>query len=158
MNYYLVGYMYCGKSTFGRRLAKAKGMDFLDLDRAFEERYHYTVPRFFEQFGEQAFRNLETQLLHSTSRLDNTVIATGGGTPCHSDNMDFILAHGTAVYLKMTVDDIVARALRSHNPRPKLHGLPEDKLRPIIEAQMKEREEVYLRAHIVIDGNHPDLP
>ena len=54
MKYYLVGYMYSGKSTFGRRLAAAKGMDFLDLDRAFEERYHYTVPRFFATFGEAA--------------------------------------------------------------------------------------------------------
>ena len=157
MNYYLVGYMYCGKSTFGRRLAEAKGMEFLDLDRAFEARYHSTVPRFFEQFGEHAFRKLETQLLHSTAELDNTVIATGGGTPCHSGNMDFILAHGTAVYLRMSVDDIVARALRSRNPRPKLHGLPEAELRPIIEAQMKERESTYLRAHIIVDGNNPKL-
>lgn len=155
MNYYLVGYMYCGKSTFGRHLAEAKGMEFLDLDKAFEERYHYTVPRFFEQFGEMAFRKLETQLLHSTAALDNTVIATGGGTPCHSDNMDFILAHGTAVYLQMPVDAIVARALRSRSPRPKLHGLPEADLRPIVEAQMKEREGFYLRAHIVLDGTKP---
>lgn len=158
MNYYLVGYMYCGKSTFGRRLAEAKGMDYLDLDRAFEERFHYTVPRFFEQFGEQAFRRLETQMLHSTAELDNTVIATGGGTPCHSGNMDFILAHGTAVYLQMSVDAIVARALRSRNPRPKLHGLPEAELRPIIEAQLKEREGIYLRAHIILDGTNPSIP
>ncbi len=157
MNYYLVGYMYCGKSTFGRRLAEAKGMEFLDLDRAFEARYHYTVPRFFEQFGEQAFRKLESQMLYSTAELDNTVIATGGGTPCHSGNMDFILAHGTAIYLRMTVDDIVERALRSRNPRPILHGLPEAELRPIIEAQMKEREGVYLRAQIILDGKNPKL-
>ena len=158
MNYYLVGYMYSGKSTFGRRLAEAKGMDFLDLDRAFEARYHYTVPRFFERFGDEAFRKLETQMLHSTAELDNTVIATGGGTPCHSGNMDFILAHGTAVYIRLSVDDTVARALRSRNPRPLLHGLPEAELRPIIEAQMKERESIYLRAPIVIDGMNPRLP
>ena len=142
MKYYLVGYMYCGKSTFGRRLADEKGMEFLDLDRAFEERFHYTVPRFFNQFGEKAFRQL----------------ATGGGTPCHSGNMDFILEHGTAVYIRMGVDDIVERALRSRNPRPKLHGLPEAELRPIIEAQRKEREGVYLRAQIIIDGKNPVLP
>ena len=52
MKYYLVGYMYSGKSTFGRRMAAEKGLEFLDLDRAFEQRYHYTVPRFFETFGE----------------------------------------------------------------------------------------------------------
>ena len=155
MKYYLVGYMYCGKSTYGRKLAEQKGMDFLDLDRAFEARYHYTVPRFFEKFGEKAFRQLETQLLYTTADLDNIVIATGGGTPCHSGNMDFILQHGTAVYIRMSVDDIVARALRSRNPRPILHGMPEAELRPIIEAQMKERESVYLRAQMIIDGKNP---
>lgn len=158
MNYYLVGYMYCGKSTFGRRLAAERGMDFLDLDRAFEQRYHYTVPLFFRRFGEQAFRTLESQLLRSTAALDNTVIATGGGTPCHSGNMDFILAHGTAIYLKMSVEQLMERALRSRNPRPLMQGLGEAEMRATIEGQLKEREVFYLRAPIVLDGQDPRLP
>lgn len=158
MKYYLVGYMYCGKTTFGRKLAEEKGMDYLDLDRAFEARYHYTVPMFFQRFGEEAFRKLETQMLHTTAELDNYVIATGGGTPCHSGNMDFILAHGTAIYLKMPVDALVERALRSRNPRPLMHGLPEPEMRATIERQLQEREPVYKRAPIVIDGMSPSLP
>ena len=158
MKYYLVGYMYCGKSTFGRRLAAEKGMAYLDLDRAFEARYHYTVPMFFSRFGEDAFRKLETQLLHTTADMDNMVIATGGGTPCHSGNMDFILANGIAVYLRMPVDALVQRALRSHNPRPLLHGLPESELRSIIAKQLKEREGIYLRAQMIIDGTDPQMP
>ena len=158
MNYYLVGYMYCGKSTFGRRLAAECGMDFLDLDRAFEERYHYTVPRFFEQFGEQSFRILETQMLHTTATLDNTVISTGGGTPCHSGNMDYILQHGTAIYLKMNVDGLVRRALASRNPRPMMRGLGEEQLRQKIQSQLIEREPIYLRANLVIDAEAPSIP
>jgi shikimate kinase len=157
MKYYLVGYMYCGKTTFGRKLAEAKGMDYLDLDRAFEARYHYTVPMFFQRFGEAAFRTLETQMLHSTADLDNVVIATGGGTPCYGDNMDFILAHGTAVYLQMPVDALVERALRSRNPRPLMHGLPEPEMRALIERQLKEREPIYLRAPLIVDGINPVL-
>ena len=157
MKYYLVGYMYCGKSTFGRRLAAEKGMEFLDLDRAFEERYHYTVPRFFSTFGEEAFRKLENGLLRSTADLDNVVVSCGGGTPCHSGNMDFILAHGTAIYLQMSVDALVSRALRSRNPRPKLHGLPEEELRCKIAEGLKEREPVYQRAPIILDGLNPIL-
>ena len=157
MKYYLVGYMYSGKSTFGRRMAAERGLEFLDLDRAFEQRYHYTVPRFFETFGEEAFRRLETQMLHSTADLDNIVIACGGGTPCHSGNMDFILAHGTAIYLQMPVEALVARALRSRNPRPKLHGLPEEDMRARIAEGLKEREPIYLKAPIVIDGTNPQF-
>lgn len=157
MKYYLVGYMYSGKSTFGRQLAASKGMDFLDLDWAFEQRYHYTVPRFFAAFGEAPFRQLESQLLRSTAELDNVVIATGGGTPCHSSNMDFILAHGTAIYLRMSVDDLVSRALRSRNPRPLVKGLSESDLRARIDSQLKEREPSYLRAPIILDGLNPIL-
>jgi shikimate kinase len=157
MKYYLVGYMYSGKSTFGRRLAAERGMEFLDLDRAFEARYHYTVPRFFAQFGEEAFRKLESKMLRDTATMDNVVIATGGGTPCYNDNMDFILANGTAVYLQMRVDDLVQRALHSRNPRPLMHGLTCDDLRVKIEAQIKEREGFYQRAHIILDGLTPHL-
>ena len=157
MKYYLVGYMYSGKSTFGRKLAAEKGLDFLDLDRAFEERYHYTVQRFFEQFGEKAFRILENEMLRSTANLDNIVVATGGGTPCHSDNMDFILKNGIAVYLRMSVDALVQRALASRNPRPTMRGLTEAELRGRIEAQLKEREVFYLRAPIVLDGTAPSM-
>lgn len=158
MKFYLVGYMYCGKTTFGRQLAAEKGMDYLDLDRAFEERYHYTVPRFFATFGEEAFRRLETQMLHSTAQLDNVVIATGGGTPCHSDNMDFILDNGTAIYLQMTVDALVERALHSRNPRPLMRGLTEEQLRDKIAKQLKEREPYYLKAPVVLDGVAPRMP
>ena len=157
MKYYLIGYMYSGKTTFGRQLAAERGMDFLDLDRAFEERYHYTVPRFFAQFGEAAFRVLETQMLHSTADLDNVVVSTGGGTPCHADNMDFILAHGTVIYLQMEVDALAQRALRSHNPRPLIQGLTPDEVRSKIAQQLKERERYYLRAPIILDGTCPKL-
>ena len=158
MKYYLVGYMYSGKTTFGRQLAADKEMDFLDLDQAFEQRYHYTVRDFFDRFGEQAFRQLETQLLHTTAELDNIVISTGGGTPCHSGNMDFILAHGTAIYLQLTVDQLVQRALHSHRPRPAMRGLSEQELREKITRGLAERECIYLRAPIILNGTAPQLP
>ena len=158
MKYYLVGYMYSGKTTFGRQLAAARGMDFLDLDQAFEQRYHYTVRDFFDRFGEQAFRKLETQMLHSTAQLDNVVVSSGGGTPCHSGNMDFILAHGTAVYLQLSVEQLVQRALHSHRPRPAMRGLSEPEMRDKIAHGLAEREDFYLRAPIILDGSNPHLP
>ena len=153
MKIYIVGYTYVGKSTYGRQLAAERGMDFLDLDRAFEERYHYTVKRFFATFGEAAFRTLEQQMLHATADLDNVVIATGGGTPCYGDNMDFILAHGTAVYLRMDVDGLVARALASRAPRPAMVGLDEAALRAKITSQFALREPYYLRAPHTVDAS-----
>ena len=156
MKYYIVGYMYSGKSTVGRRLAAERGLAFVDLDKLFEEHYHYTVARFFNVFGEAAFRRLEGQLLRSTADLDDVVVATGGGTPCFGDNMDFILAHGTAVYLRLSVDALVERALHSRNPRPAMRGLSPDAIRDKVERQMKEREGFYLRAQVIVDGELPE--
>ena len=157
MKYYLVGYMYSGKSTYGRRLAQERQLDFLDLDHAFEQRYHYTVPLFFLRFGEAAFRKLETQMLLSTATLDNIVIATGGGTPCHSGNMDFIIEHGAAIYLRMSVDALVQRAVHSRKPRPLMRGLTPEEIRAKIEIQLQEREPFYLKAPIILDGSAPKL-
>ena len=158
MKYYIVGYMYSGKSTFGRRLAAERGMEFVDTDWAFEQRYHYTVTDFFRRFGESAFRQLESQILRSTAELDHCVIATGGGTPCHSGNMDFILRQGTAIYLQMTVDQLVERALRSHRPRPAMRGLGGEEIRAVIVRQLAEREPYYRQAQILLDGVDPQLP
>ena len=71
--------------------------------------------------------------------------------------MDFILANGTAVYLQMSVDELLQRALRSRNPRPLMQGLSRDEVRAKIESQIKEREGFYLRAHIILDGLNPVL-
>ena len=62
----------------------------MDLDLLFEEQYKITIPVFFKKYGEEVFRICERKILHSTTSLKNTVIATGGGTPCHFDNMEFI--------------------------------------------------------------------
>ena len=157
MNIYIVGYMYSGKSTYGRQLAAARDMDFIDLDQAFEARFHYTVRDFFSRFGEVAFRKLETQLLHSTALIDSTIIATGGGTPCHSGNMDFILQTGVAVYLRMTAEELTQRALRSRNPRPLMRGLDDEEVRQKIMHHLSEREPHYLRAQVILNGLQPSL-
>lgn len=146
MRIYLVGYMYSGKTTLGCQLAQGLGYKFLDLDQLLEARYHTTVPLLFERYGEEAFRRLERDMLHQTVQFDQAVISCGGGTPCYADNMDFILAHGTAIYLELSVDEILARARQSRKPRPLLSGLSEEEQRKAIESQLKDREPCYRRA------------
>ena len=63
MKIFLVGYMLCGKSTIGRKLAKKLGYDFSDTDKMIENKYHLSVEKIFEQYGEQTFRILEKEIL-----------------------------------------------------------------------------------------------
>jgi len=124
MKIYLIGYMASGKTRLGNQLAELTGYRFMDLDEVFEERYRLSVFDFFEKYGEAAFRQIEQKLLVETEKLDRTVIATGGGTPCFFGNMDFIKRHGISIYIRMTVPELAERLQQVKKKRPLLKDVP----------------------------------
>jgi shikimate kinase len=152
MKIYLIGYMGSGKTNLGRELAELSGMAFADLDEMFEERYRVSIMEFFEKYGEAQFRKLEHGILLETEAMDNVVISTGGGTPCFYDNMEFILAHGRSVYLKMPVPLLANRLKGIRKRRPLLKDVAHCEMEEHIGLQLKEREIHYLRADIVLEG------
>ncbi len=87
MRIFLTGYMGCGKSTIGRKVAALMGMNFIDLDKYIEERYFKSVPDLFALEGEQSFREKERQALQEVAQFEDIVVGTGGGAPCFFDNM-----------------------------------------------------------------------
>ena len=90
MKIFLIGFMGCGKTTLGRKLSKFLDYGFVDLDELTESKAGMTITQYFEEFGEAAFRDLEKTTLQETPFAENTVISTGGGTPCFSGNMDWM--------------------------------------------------------------------
>lgn len=157
MRIYLVGYMYSGKTTLGRALAKRMGYNFIDTDQLFEERYHTHITLFFQKYGEAAFRILERQVLHSTAQLDHTVVATGGGTPCHGDNMEWINRNGCSIYLQMSEDALLERQANSHKQRPIFAGMSKPEQHRHLIDQLRQRIPYYRLAHITVDGTNPNL-
>ena len=154
---YIIGFMGSGKSTAGRKLASSLGWNFIDLDRLIEEKAGKTIPQIFDQDGENHFRTIETEMLHSMHEISDTVISTGGGTPCHGSNMDFMLETGVTIYLKMTPGQLAARLMNSSGERPLIKNIPDDKLMNFIEDKLAVRERWYLRANIVVDGLNLDI-
>lgn len=148
MNIFLLGYMYSGKSTVGRQLARAMGYRFVDLDVLFEERYHTTIPLFFHKYDEAAFRRLEQMLLHETEGFENTIISTGGGTPCFADNMQWINSHGLSVWLDVSFPILESRAAVSRKHRPLAISLP----------HYESRQQFYRQAQIRFPADNPDIP
>jgi shikimate kinase len=157
MKIYLVGYMASGKSKLGQELSAMTGLAFVDLDEVFEERYKIGIVDFFDKYGDTAFRKIEHQLLLETEFLDQTIIATGGGTPCSEDNIRFIKAHGISIYIRMAVADLAARLKSVKRKRPLLKNVPVDELEQFIGKQLEEREPYYLRADHIIIGPVNDL-
>ncbi len=157
MRIYLTGYMYSGKTTVGHKLAVQMGYRWLDLDQFFELQFHPSIPIFFKRYGEEAFRKLEQKLLHTTADEDNIIISTGGGTPCHFDNMQWMNLHGTTVYFDVSVETLLRRAAQSRKPRPVLTGMSEEERSQFIRQQLDQRLPYYKKAKIIFPADKSDL-
>jgi shikimate kinase len=148
---FLIGFMGCGKTTLGRRLASRLGYVFMDLDHILEAQVGMTIAEYFSSFGEDAFRKLESDVLKQTPYPANTVVSTGGGLPCFFDNMDWMNAHGKTVYIKLSPKTLAGRLENEKDKRPVLHDHGED-LVAFIAGKLTERDKFYTRATVITDG------
>ena len=154
---YIIGFMGSGKSTAGKKLASLLGWSFIDLDMKIEEHAGKTIPEIFSENGEEYFRNLEAQLLKSLKSCTNTLISTGGGTPCYKDNMDFMLQTGLTIYLKLTPEELKSRLSGSKGERPLIKDIDKDNLLSFIVEKLADREKWYDRSEIIVTGINLDI-
>lgn len=154
---FLIGFMGSGKSTAGRKLASQLNWSFIDLDEKIQKMEGMKIPDIFSLRGEPYFRELETKALQELKSETDTVISTGGGTPCFGDNMDFMLDSGLTIYIKMTPVSLKKRLEGSAEGRPLLKEIDRKDLQGYITAKIAEREKWYSRAEIIIDGVNNDL-
>lgn len=147
--------MGVGKTTIGKRLARRLEVSYCDLDAQIELETKSSISALFAEKGEEGFRKIESEVLSNFSNSE-TVIATGGGTPCHNDNIDFMLKTGIVVWLKMTPEMIVSRIMPGKAKRPLIAGLNDDELLGFVKAHLRKREAYYSRADITLDVNSMD--
>ena len=144
--------MGSGKTTTGKKLASLLGWSFIDLDKKIEEHAGKSIPELFSQYGEEYFRYIESEVLKKMKSLTDTVISTGGGTPCHGDNMDFMLETGLTLYLKLTPAQLKSRLSETGGERPLLKNIKNGNLQSFIEDKLALREQYYCRAEMQIKG------
>ncbi len=149
---YLCGYMGAGKSSLAKKLALKLSWSAFDLDDAFEERYKISVGDFFNKYDEALFRRFESALLKETSGIDKAVIATGGGTPCFYDNMEWMNANGITVFVNISFKTAVNRILSSKKKRPLTLGKTEEELLQYVEKHYNDRLPYYNKAYVTIKG------
>lgn len=154
-NIILVGLMGAGKTTIGKTLAKRLGWGFLDTDHEIEARTGVSIPVIFEIEGEDGFRNRESRMVADVIRLENTVIATGGGIVLREDNRAQLSRSGLVVYLNASPDSLIER-LRHDKSRPLLQ-VP-DPLAKLRELHV-QRDPYYRQvADLVIDVDRLGVP
>lgn len=155
MKIVLCGFMGCGKSNIGRRLAKKLNCDFIDMDRYIENKEGMTITQMFALKGEGYFRELETAVIPEVLRVDPVVVASGGGAVLNPRNVEAFRANGgTVCFIDVPVAALQER-LKSDKKRPLLQR-PDR--REFIAALHEERRPKYMAAadHL-IDGAGPPV-
>jgi shikimate kinase len=147
---FLIGFMGSGKTYWGKIWAKKNGLDFYDLDEVIEKEECKTIAAIFETAGEAYFRKIETIALHSFAKIENCIIACGGGAACFNDNLQWMNEHGTTVYLSAKPPYILASVKEEKDKRPLINKLNEAELLFFIEQKLKEREPFYKQAKIIL--------
>lgn len=152
---YLIGYMAAGKTTAGRLAAEQLGWYFVDLDEAFHEIHGLSTADYIRQYGLEAFRRLEKDVIERLAELsyEHVIYATGGGYPCWEDNMECLHELGTSIYLRWQPKDIARRLMLTDlSERPVLQGRTEQELLQFITPQMEAREPFYAQADYIIEA------
>jgi len=106
---FLVGFMGSGKTTVGRSLAARLGLPFIDLDDEIERTAGVPIRAIFRERGEPWFRALERDELKKACRLEQGVVALGGGAFCTEENQATTRAAGRSVWLDVPIDVVVER-------------------------------------------------
>jgi shikimate kinase len=146
-NLALIGFMGTGKSSVGRLAAAHLHFRFVDTDEVIESRAGRSITEIFAQAGESVFRGIEKQVVSELSKVQKTVISTGGGLVANEENLASLRQHALIVCLWASPEAIWER-VHAQSHRPLLQGpSPMDRIRELLAL----REPFYKRADVLIN-------
>lgn len=120
MRIILIGFMGVGKTTIGKIIAKKLKLNFVDMDNYIEKREGKSISKIFEEYGEQHFRELESESLKDLIKSDNIVISTGGGIVTTKENSDILKKEKIVIFLDANTQTILNNLYKEIDKRPLL--------------------------------------
>ena len=149
--------MGAGKTTVAKLLAEKLDLPFVDLDDVIERKTDLAIPMIFDQYGEQYFRELETEILQRIAHYPGNIIATGGGIVLSDENRRIMKNTGITIYLKWETN-ILQQHIKNSTNRPLLKGIDESQLFQHIEKMLEQRQPFYEQADMIIAANESTMP
>ena len=149
-----IGLPGSGKSTIGRQLAKRLDVRFFDSDLVIERRIGCSIREFFEREGEEAFRDIEQEVMSELTQHGQCVLSTGGGVVLRQTNRDNLRQRCKTIYLHSAPEEVFRR-LRHDQNRPLLQVT--DPLARLQELYTV-RDPLYREAtHFVVETGRPSV-
>jgi shikimate kinase len=139
----LIGYRGTGKSTVAQQLALRLGWDWVDADVEVELRAGKSITAIFADDGEDAFRDLEGEVVVELCSRERTVIALGGGAVLREANRAAIAGCGAVVWLQATVEAILQRHEGDATTASRRPSLTKSPRRQEVERLLAERTPIY---------------
>lgn len=149
-NIILIGMPGCGKTSIGKLIAEKLSINFIDTDDIIEKNQQKTISEIFSQFGEEKFRQYETEALKQAIKEKNTVISTGGGIVVKKENINILRDLENVIFIDREIKDILETL--DSDSRPLLKGAEEK-----IYKLYSERYEKYKEAAKIIIKNNKQI-
>ena len=150
--------MGSGKSYWGRKLSEKLNLPFFDLDEQVVSHEGKSISEIFTVHGEEYFRLQEKNTLHLlTESHDSFIMATGGGTPCYFNNIEYMHLSGTTVWINTSQDELFKRLILEKEKRPLISELTDEQLLGFIAKKYSDRRIYYEQADMIIDDETLDL-
>lgn len=151
----LIGFMGAGKTTVSRELSRITGMEEIDMDAYIVEKEGMAISDMFAQFGEEYFREKETESLIEIMKQTNRIVSCGGGVVVKEKNVEHMKNGGVVVLLTATPETTLAR-VKNSTDRPILNGNMNVEF---ISQLMDKRKERYLAvADIIVATDNKTIP
>lgn len=145
--------MGAGKSSVGRALAEISGREFLDTDLLLQQRLGRPISQIFQVYGEEAFRDHETNLLKSL-QPSASILSTGGGIILREENWEELERLGLTIYLQADLATLAERLENSKKRRPLLDV---DDWEERLETLLLQRQNLYERAQLTVNVDNSDV-
>lgn len=153
-NIFLVGFMGAGKSTIAGQLATLLEMQRVEMDQMIVEEQGMAISEIFEKYGEEYFRDIETQTLIALQKKKQTIVSCGGGVVVREENEGHMKKNGRVILLTARPETILER-VKGSTERPILNN---NMNVDFISELMEKRRERYLAvADYIVETDGKDV-
>jgi shikimate kinase len=153
MKLFLIGMMGTGKTFWSKKLSKKLKAGGYDLDFLIESHEEKSIAEIFAGEGEDYFRKSEAKILRWFAEKKSFVLATGGGTPCFTGNMEWMNRHGITIWIDEPIAVLAERLKPGKEHRPLIKDLSDTELQQFLTNKLAERSSFYQQATYHLQGD-----